>query len=118
VLIQTDGVPAATGMRVRARIIRSTHAGAVAVPRSAVLYEGDETYLYVAAGGKAERRVVQVGLKDGERVEVVGGLKVGEQVVTVGNNELSDAMAIQVAKAAGKAGNTETTDETDKADSP
>jgi hypothetical protein len=97
VLVRADAaLRLPVGMRLRARIIRATHAGAVAVARSAVLYEADRAHVFVVRDGKAQRRDVRVGLLDADWLEILEGITVGENVVTVGNDELADAMAVQV----------------------
>ena len=62
----------------------------VLVPAAAVIREGNEAVVFVAAGDKAERRIVEVGLTDGEHVEITKGLKAGELVITKGMNGLPD----------------------------
>ena len=97
-----SGMPA--GTRVLARIIRALHAGVVGVPRSAVLFEGDQPFVFTVADGKARRREVSVGFRDGQQVEITTGLGAGEQVVVLGNDELHDGLSVNVAKAeSGKA---------------
>jgi hypothetical protein len=54
--------------------------------------------VFVANGGKAERRVVQVGLEDAEHVEITSGVRAGEAVITTNQNGLPDGAAIAVAK--------------------
>lgn len=83
------------GEVLRAQIVLATHADAVAVPRAALLYAGERTYLFVAAGGKAQRRDVQAGLQQHDLVEIVAGLKAGEPVIVAGNSVLEDGMAIR-----------------------
>lgn len=89
----------AAGTAVRASIVTSTHRQALAVPRSAVLYEGDVTYVFVASGGQAHRRVVQTGLQNEPDIEITTGLRPNDIVVVSGNYELDEGMKIQVAPA-------------------
>ncbi len=84
------------GVPVAGRITVATHT-AVAVPREALVHEGDQTVVYVAADGRAHRRAVEAGIEDGGFVEVRAGLKSGETVVTTGNHELTDGMAVRTA---------------------
>ena len=58
--------------------------------------EGNDTTVFVAADNKAQRRVVELGLADGEHVEVVEGLKAGDLVITRGQNGLPDGAQISV----------------------
>jgi RND family efflux transporter MFP subunit len=68
----------------------------ILVRSEALTSQGTETVVFVAADGKAERRVVSIGLRDGEHVEVTSGLRAGEIVVTRGQVGLADGAAISV----------------------
>jgi RND family efflux transporter MFP subunit len=68
----------------------------ILVRNEALTSQGTETVVFVAADGKAERRVVSTGLRDGEHVEVTSGLRAGEIVVTRGQVGLADGAAISV----------------------
>ena len=62
---------------------------AFVVPETAVLHDGDRTFVFVAkTGGKYDQRNVQVGRTvaqgDVKSVEVLSGLNDGDQVVTTG----------------------------------
>jgi membrane fusion protein (multidrug efflux system) len=87
------------GVPVRGRIVVASRAHAVAVPRAAVLYDGDEATVFVVVAGKAQRRVVHAGIDDEEFTEITDGIKAGESVVTTGNHELEDGMAVHSAEA-------------------
>jgi RND family efflux transporter MFP subunit len=65
-------------------------------PKSAVRTEGDATFAYVIRGDVLERRAVQVGGADGERVEVRAGLKPGDRVVVAGPADLKDGAKVRV----------------------
>jgi multidrug efflux pump subunit AcrA (membrane-fusion protein) len=75
-----------------------THSDVILVPASALVREGEATSVFVAAGEKAQRREVTVGLSDGEHVEILSGVKAGEQVITSNQNGLPDDAAITVAQ--------------------
>ncbi|MEE8138896.1 MAG: hypothetical protein V3T81_08540, partial [Thermoanaerobaculia bacterium] len=52
--------------------------------------------VYVVDGGVARRREVELGFREGDRVEVLSGVVEGERVVTVGQDGLSDGTPIRV----------------------
>ncbi len=54
----------------------------VFVPKGAVAGEGEAAYVLVVAGGKVQRRVVDLGEGQGGRRRVLEGLAPGERVVT------------------------------------
>jgi RND family efflux transporter MFP subunit len=88
------------GTPVQVEIDAEHHKGVVLIPTGAVVREGDETGVFIAAGGKAERRSVNLGLNDGAHVEIVSGVKAGEQVIVDGQAGLPDGAAISVADGA------------------
>jgi cobalt-zinc-cadmium efflux system membrane fusion protein len=58
----------------------------VSVPRTAVIYEGDIARIWVVRDDRGiELRRINVGLVDGQMVQVVEGLKPGERVITKGS---------------------------------
>lgn len=87
------------GAFVTVEVLRETRANAVLVPRPAVIRELQETYVFVAEGKVARKRVVNVGLEEGDRLEIRAGLKPGEQVITAGQGALKDQAPISVVPA-------------------
>ncbi len=58
---------------------------ALAVPKSAVLLEGNRSVVYVQLGGETfGRRLVKTGVEDQNWVQILDGLEKGERIVTVG----------------------------------
>lgn len=86
------------GISLRGQIVTDRHEKAITVPRSAVLFEDKQAYVFIVSGGKAQRRNVRTGFDDAERVELVAGISVGEQVVSRGNYELEEGMSVQVSQ--------------------
>jgi RND family efflux transporter MFP subunit len=72
------------------------HRGVVVVPATAVVREGDDTAVFVANGAKAQRRAVEIGITDGEHVEIVSGVKPREMVIVDGQAGLPDNAAITI----------------------
>jgi len=92
---------APVGTPVQVTIDAEEHKNVILVPSAAVLREADETAVFVATGeknaGKAERRVVTIGLSDGEHTEIKSGIKAGEQVIVKGQAGLPDGAKITTA---------------------
>lgn len=80
---------------VRVDVVRERRAGAVLVPRQAVVRELKRSYVFVADGGQAVRRDVELGLEEGGRFEAVAGLEAGERVIVAGQGSLEDGAAIE-----------------------
>jgi membrane fusion protein, heavy metal efflux system len=58
----------------------------IAVPRDAIIYEGDAARVWVVRDDKGiELRRVKVGLTNGTMVEVLGGLAASDRVITKGS---------------------------------
>lgn len=89
----------AAGTPVQVEIDGEESANVVLVPAAAVVHEGDQIFVFVAAGGKAQRRAIVIGLTDAERAEVRSGLKAGEVVITHGQSGLPDGAAVSTAPA-------------------
>ena len=99
VRIAFDGATAlAAGTPVRTEIVAERRKDVIAVPVEAVLTEDEDSFVMVAAGGKAQKRKVTIGLKTPKHVEIASGLKAGEQVIVRGQHGLPDGAAIAVAK--------------------
>jgi len=65
------------------------------VPMSAVVFEGDDRFLYVVAGGKATKRKVKLGCISGNRVIVEEGLTADEKFAAVGVHKLADGVDVK-----------------------
>lgn len=66
----------------------------ITLPLSAVSEDGSGSYVYVVSGGISEKRYVETGLDDGERIAVLSGLNEGESVVVSGS--ASDGASVQI----------------------
>jgi membrane fusion protein (multidrug efflux system) len=78
------------------RIVTEKHDASVLVPKNAVFTEKGEEILYVAADGKADRRVVKTGFRDADNVEVLEGVSSGELVVVKGQRSLEQGAAVEI----------------------
>jgi hypothetical protein len=58
--------------------------------------EGEETAVFVAMGDKATRVPVQIGLNDGDRIEITSGVKAGDMVIVDGQAGLPDKAKIMI----------------------
>jgi membrane fusion protein (multidrug efflux system) len=77
-------------------ITRETHDDALMLPREAVIRELQQAHVFVAEGDLAEKRAVELGLEEGERLEIVAGLEGGEQVIVAGQGGLKDGTKIKI----------------------
>lgn len=89
------------GMFLSVGLTVSERSDAVLVPEAAVVTEGERSYVYVIADGKAERRDVRLGLRMAGEVEIREGLATGEQVVTLGLQRVRDGAEVEVVEESG-----------------
>jgi len=99
VRLQNDDLLLRPGMFARVRLVLDCHEKAVVVPRDVILGgKIDEPYVYVVEQGTARKRIVQVGLREGERSEILSGLQPGENLVVNGMYYLADGAAGEVVR--------------------
>ncbi len=117
------------GMLLRVGVVQGARQ-ALAVPESAVLFEGDQAFVYaVAPGGGAtgggeggpggpagsrgagggprlvaQRRPVETGARQTGRVEIVSGVRAGERIVADGLNRVNPNQPVRIAGAGGGGG--------------
>ncbi|MEN7973381.1 MAG: efflux RND transporter periplasmic adaptor subunit [Verrucomicrobiota bacterium] len=73
------------GMFAEVRVWAGESIEGLAVPASAIVDEAGQDIAYVMLGGEAfERRVLRLGIRDGDYLQVLSGLEPGERVVTRG----------------------------------
>jgi RND family efflux transporter MFP subunit len=87
----------APGAPLRGVIVLGQRAGAVLIPRAAVLYDQDRPYVFLAAGGTAHKVNPVLGAEQGDRVEVLRGVDPGARVVVEGASALEDGMTVREA---------------------
>jgi RND family efflux transporter MFP subunit len=84
------------GTPVQVDIDAEEHTNVVIVPAAALVREGEETFMFVVMGDKAQRRPVKTGLTDGSDLELVSGVKAGEMVIVEGQNGLPDQAKVTI----------------------
>ncbi len=84
------------GGRVHVQLTTEDEENVVAVPSLSIVREGDETFVYVVKGTKAEKRKVQLGRLNGVYQEIISGLSEKEQLVTSGQHQLKDADQVEI----------------------
>ena len=84
------------GAFVSVGIVRQTRDAALLIPRTAVIRELQDTFVFVAEDDSAKRRIVEIGLQEGDRFEVLAGLAAGDQVVVSGQGALKNDAPIKI----------------------
>jgi len=78
--VTDGGADLKLGMTTDVKILVAYKEQAVVIPRHLVAPGATEATIRVAGARGLEPRVVRLGMRDSERVEVVGGLRVGERI--------------------------------------
>ncbi|MCF6354718.1 MAG: efflux RND transporter periplasmic adaptor subunit [Candidatus Polarisedimenticolaceae bacterium] len=74
-----------TGMFANVRVYTGQTAQGVMIPASAVFDDGGQEVVYVMLGGESfQRRLIRLGIRDGDRVQIKSGVEAGEYVVSRG----------------------------------
>ncbi len=86
------------GMYGRGAIVTAIHKDAVVVPVAAVQIVNDRNFVFVLEGDKVKRVEVQVGVDQGNWLEILSGLARGNEIVTAGSDILSDGSPIKAVR--------------------
>ena len=87
------------GATVSAELVLGEHPNAVTVPAQSLVLRPAGDVVYVTQGDKAVQRLVEVGARQADIVEVTHGLKPGESVVVEGAAFLTDQAPISIVPA-------------------
>ncbi len=85
-------------MFAKVRIPVEIHQNAILLPRSAIIEDSAKQIqtVFVVVDGRGKRRQIEMGLIDGNRVEITSGLSESEQVVIAGQHTLKDGDEVTV----------------------
>jgi len=84
------------GMFCKVNLQLSPREKALVIPGAAIQSDGVTNRVYVIRNGRASQRIVQLGVTDDERVEILQGLAERDTVATVGVNNLKDSSLVSV----------------------
>ncbi|MDB5593467.1 MAG: efflux transporter, family, subunit [Hyphomicrobiales bacterium] len=76
-------------------VVETRHVDAVAIPSSALLYDGAQALLQVVKGDRVETRKVEVGIAAKDFSEIVSGVADGESIVARAGPFLRDGDAVR-----------------------
>ncbi|MGD8538758.1 MAG: efflux RND transporter periplasmic adaptor subunit [Candidatus Aminicenantes bacterium] len=84
------------GMFVEAKIVIGKKDNVLVIPRRAILFKQNKTYVFVMKQNQVSQREVTLGLTEEDHVEILSGLEQGEVIVTVGVEGLEDGERVEV----------------------
>ncbi len=91
---ETEEIPAGLFMNVRVTLAERE---AIKIPQEALVFQGQETLVYVDENNVALQRRVTLGSRQRQSVEITDGLKVGDRIVVKGIQNLRDGARIKIA---------------------
>jgi membrane fusion protein, multidrug efflux system len=86
------------GQFVRVELILQTVQNALMVPSEAVVPELSGHKVYLSRKGKAEEKVVEIGIRTDRSVEIVSGINPGDTLITTGMLQLRNGMDVVLTK--------------------
>ena len=101
VLANSDGA-LKPGMFGKVSFVRERSEDTYVLPRSAVLSDGEEDYIFVEENGIARRVSIVTGIDNGESIEAVSGVEEGMNLIVTGQEFLEDGDAVTVTTPAEK----------------
>ncbi len=97
-LIRNPNGDLAPGMFGRFTVAYEKHPNALVISAQALLDEDEQASVYVVSDDQVVRRVVETGIVNGGKIEILGGLTEDEQVVVVGHSGLRDGSKVLASK--------------------
>ncbi len=85
-----------SGQIVRVRLVRRVLDDAIMIPLLAVIPLEDGYAAYVVEDSQAERREVQLGFIQGDRVQILSGLEAGDQLIVAGHRFVAPGQTVNV----------------------
>jgi HlyD family secretion protein len=86
------------GFRMEAHFVIWEGENILQIPASALFRWGDKWAVFVAEGGKARKRVVEIGQRNGIAAEILSGLKENEKVLAYPDDSISEGTRIRQRK--------------------
>lgn len=88
------------GAFAKVRLVLGSADGALTVPAIAVVPGNETITVWVVEDGRATPRVVEIGQRTEQQVEILHGLEPGDQVVVAGVQQMRPGLAVDVEEAA------------------
>jgi membrane fusion protein (multidrug efflux system) len=85
------------GMYVDVDLVTATRTDAILVPKSAVIYDNEQMFVYrLVAESRVERVFIEPALTDKFYIEPISGLAEGDEIVVAGQGGLKDGALIEI----------------------
>ena len=83
------------GMFARVEVMVGTHHQALQIPIDAVSRLENAQYVFVVEGGQARRVEIEIGVRQGNQIEITNGLTGSEEVIVSGKDLVHDGTPVQ-----------------------
>lgn len=83
------------GMFARVEVLVGTHPQALQIPIDAVSRLEDTQYVYIVEEGKARKVDIEIGVRQGNHIEITKGLTGNEEVIVSGKDLVHDGTPVQ-----------------------
>ena len=99
---RTDKSLLRPGMFASVYIITETRRNTLVIPKKALVLEGEGNQVFTfetdpeSGRGQAQRRRIEIGFTDSDRLEILNGLSQGERVITVGQEGLRPGSPVRL----------------------
>ena len=99
---RTDASLLRPGMFASVYIITETRSNTLVIPKKALVLEGEGNQVFTfetdpeSGRGQAQRKRIEIGFTDSDRLEILSGLFQGEQVITVGQEGLRPGSPVRL----------------------
>lgn len=84
------------GMIARAELIRAVHPDSIVIPIFAAFLLDERRYVFLEENGAAELRPIEVGVVQGNSVQVTSGLSPGDRLIVVGQRDVRPGEPVKV----------------------
>ena len=93
-----EGEALQSGMKVKLTLLKNKADNVLTLPISAVMYSGNDAYIYLYRDGKAVKKNVNVGIYDSDYIEIKKGLNTSDKVISTWSNELYDGAEVMLSQ--------------------
>ncbi len=84
------------GLSVNVQVVTDTHVDAVLVPKEAVVYDGEDRYVFVVEDSTASRIELDAGYENAKHIESLQHIAAGAPIIVVGQYGLRDQARVKV----------------------
>lgn len=96
VLVDNQDKSIRPGMIVRMAMLRRVVPNAIVAPLFALVDKGGERVVFVEKDGVAHSRTVEIGIIEGDIVQITKGLEIGDRIIVTGQNDVEEGVKVLV----------------------